>query len=171
MTFEWSRITVRESSHISFFRGGDPFCELVQRSENTYRGADRFAWMTSGFLPFSWATSVSLPSVQNYRPYIVFSSPMREYEHPLRLMYFLFMAGYRNLHTSFFVPVICWSYLQTEISGILTIILYFSLSCETTLLMLSCDCIESAKFIHGTSSLTKLVYYNCIFTVYLHGVY
>ena len=26
--------------------------------------------------------------------------------------------------------------------------------------MLSCDCIESAKFIHGTLSLAKRVYYN-----------
>ena len=42
---------------------------------------------------------------------------------------------------------------------ILTIILYLSLSCETTLLMLSCDCIESAKFIPGTLSVAKLVYY------------
>ena len=31
---------------------------------------------------------------------------------------------------------------------------------KTTLLMLSCDRIESAKFIHDTLSLYKLVYYN-----------
>ena len=31
---------------------------------------------------------------------------------------------------------------------------------KTTLLMLSCNRIESAKFIHVTLSLAKLVYYN-----------
>ena len=30
------RNTVRESSHISFFCGRDPFCEVVQRPENTH---------------------------------------------------------------------------------------------------------------------------------------
>ena len=127
-----------------------------------------FAWLTSrslpslerqrGPLPFTWATSGSLPSVQNYRPYIVFSSPMQKYEHLLCFTYFLFMAGYWNLHTSIFFLVICWSYLWTEISVTLSIgnklysrhHLYFSLSCETTLLMLSCNHIESAKFIVAT---------------------
>ena len=71
--------------------------------------------------PIAWATSGLLPSVQNYKPYIVFSSPMRKYGHPLTLTYFLFMAGYRNLHTSVIFLVICWSYLQTEISIILSI--------------------------------------------------
>ena len=42
------------------------------------------------------------PCVQNYRLYIVFSSPMRIYEYPLRPRIFLFMAGYRELHTSVF---------------------------------------------------------------------
>ena len=31
-----SRNTVRESSHISFFSCGDPFCEVVQWPENTH---------------------------------------------------------------------------------------------------------------------------------------
>ena len=64
-TFVWSRNTLRESSFISFFCGVDHFCEVVRRPENTYRGANRFAWVTR------W----SLPSVQNYRPYIVFQVP------------------------------------------------------------------------------------------------
>ena len=34
--------------------------------------------------------------------------------------YFLFKADYRNLYISGFFPVICWSYLQTEISVILS---------------------------------------------------
>ena len=119
-----SRNTVRESLHISFFCGRDPFCEVVRRPENT-RGADRSAWVTSvsplawetsGPLPFAWATSGSLPSVQNYRPYIVFSSPTLKYEHPLRFMYFLFMAGYRELTNFRFFLVICWSYLRMKIT-------------------------------------------------------
>ena len=61
-----------------------------------------FAWETIGSFPFSRATSRSLPSVQNYTTYIVFSNPMRKYEYPLRPRSFLFMAGYLNLYTSFF---------------------------------------------------------------------
>ena len=100
-----------------------------------YMNFSPFAWETSRPLPFAWATSGSQPSVQNYRR-IFFSSTMRIYEYPLRLRIFLLMTGYRNLHTSiFFFPVICWSYLRTEISIILSIgnklyscrhILYFS---------------------------------------------
>ena len=111
--------TVRESTHISFFYGGDPFCKVVRRPKNTHM----FAWVTSGSLPlvwatdgylpfvretsgplpFVWATTGSLSSVQNYRPFIVFSSSMRKYKHSHRFTYFfLFMAGYRNLFISFF---------------------------------------------------------------------
>ena len=32
----WRRNTARESSHISFFCCGDPFCEVMWRLENTY---------------------------------------------------------------------------------------------------------------------------------------
>ena len=35
-TFVWSKNTVRESSHTSFFCGGDPFCEVERRPENTH---------------------------------------------------------------------------------------------------------------------------------------
>ena len=38
VTVVCSRNTVRESSHISFFCGGDPFCEVVPRLENTQEG-------------------------------------------------------------------------------------------------------------------------------------
>ena len=89
---------------------GDPFCEVVRRPENTH---DMFAWVTcrslpshetSGSLPFTWTTSGSLPSVQNYN-YILSHSPKRKHEYPLCCMYFLFMVGYRHLHTSsFFFP-------------------------------------------------------------------
>ena len=52
--------------------------------------------------PFAWGASRSLPLVQNYGPDVVFSSPTWKDEYPLRLAYFLVMAGYRNLHTSVF---------------------------------------------------------------------
>ena len=44
----WSRNTIRESSHIFFFCGGDPFCDLVWQLENTH---DMFAWVTRRSLP------------------------------------------------------------------------------------------------------------------------
>ena len=59
-TFVWSRNTVRESSHISFFRGGNPLCILEWRPENTHGGADRFAWVTSWSLPQSKITDLIL---------------------------------------------------------------------------------------------------------------
>ena len=40
VTFVWSRNTVRECSHISFFCGGDHFCEVVRRPENTHKGVE-----------------------------------------------------------------------------------------------------------------------------------
>ena len=145
------RNTVRESSHISFFCGGDSFLWSSATAGEHTQGADSSALVTSGSLPSAWVTSGSLPSVQNYRPYIVFSSPMRKYEHPLRFTYFLLMAGHWNLQTSVFFSVICWSYLRTEISVLLSIVdkLYSSSSSFifSTLLMLYCDHIESFKFI------------------------
>ena len=82
------------------------------------------------------------------------------------LTHFPFMAGYRNLQTSVssgYLLILSvngkMSFYQQAINNILAILLYFSLSCKTTLLMLSCDSTESAKFIHGTPSPVKLVYY------------
>ena len=116
----WSRNTFRESLHISFFCGGDPLCVLELRPENIH---DMFAWVTHVTLPLlEWLVDLS-PSLKEpvFSPKLQtlyhLSSPKGKYEHPLCLMYFLFMAGYRNLHTSgFFFLVICWSYLRTEIS-------------------------------------------------------
>ena len=144
-----SRNTVRESSHISFFYGMDLFCEVVRRPENTHGEADRSAWVTSGSPPFAWAPNGFLPSVQNYRPYIVSQVPCRNMNilFASRLFCLWLVIGTYILLGVF--PVICWSYLQTEISVILSTgnKLHFSFSCETTLLTLSCDCIESVKFI------------------------
>ena len=95
---------------------GTLFCEVMQRTENTHRGADRSAWVTTGSLSslerpadlfrslerLTDISSGSLPSVQNYSPYVVFSSPMQKYEYASSSTHILFMAGYWNLHTSGF---------------------------------------------------------------------
>ena len=153
MKLEYSR---REFAHVFLLWRGSFVCIRATAKEHT-RG--------------SWQVCLSVQrvslSVQNYRPYVVFQL-WRKYEHATSPTYFLFMAGYRNFPTSAFIfSVICWSYLRTEISVnlstgnnyIFAILFYFSLSCEATLLMLSCDRIESAKFIHGTPSPAKPVYY------------
>ena len=124
--FVWSRNTVRESLHISFFCGRDPFWEVAWWLENTHGGADRSAWVISRSLP-SLEREVDLSlclgdqQISAFSPKLqtlyCLSSPMNM---PLRPCIFLFMAGYQNLHTSIFFPVICWSYLQMEISVILS---------------------------------------------------
>ena len=114
-----------------------------------------FAWETSRPLPFLWATARSLPSVQNYRLYIVFSSPMRKYEHLLCLTYWLVIGTYM---LPVFFSVISWSYQWTEISVTLSIgNKSYSLSCETTL----CDIyyLATALNLLSPSSPAKLVYY------------
>ena len=73
-------------------------------------------WENCGSLSFAWATRGSLPSVQICRPYIVFSSPMRKYEHSLCLTYFSVYGSLSELKYLHFFPVICWSSLWTEIS-------------------------------------------------------
>ena len=152
---------------MSFFCGRDPFCEVVWWSENTHGELTSLLEWPAGLSlclrdqrisPFAWVTSGSLPSVQIYRPYIVFSSPMRKYEHPLRLTYFSVYGWLSELkYFQVFFLVICWSYLRMEISVTLSIgNKLYSLSCENTLLMLSCNCIESAKFI--VASLTSILH-------------
>ena len=126
--------------------------------EHTW-GADRSAWVTSG----------SLPSVQNYRPYIVFSSPMQKYGHPLHFTYFSVYGWLSELiYFCFFFPVICWSYPQTEISVTLSIgnklysrhhILYFSFLWKPL-----CSCyLATALNLLSSSSPAKLVYYTFTF--------
>ena len=121
-----------QSSHVSFFCGGDPFCEVVRRPENTHEELTGLLERPAGSLPLVWATSRSLPSVQNYRPYTVFLSPMRKYEHPLHITYFSVYGWLSGLTFFPFFPEIC---LRTEISVTLSTgnklyschhILYFS---------------------------------------------
>ena len=112
-------------------------------------------------------TSGSLPSVKNYRLYIVFQVPWTRLFACIFFCLWLVIGTYILLgFFLLFVYLICeWKYLSfypQAINYILTIILYFYFSCETTLLMLSCDRFESANF---SLSLAKLVYY--IFKVFL----
>ena len=90
----WSRNTVRESSHISFLCGGDPWCVLERQPENTH---DMFAWVTRRSLPSLERPADLSPLLE--RPadlclqskitdLIFFSSPMRKYEQPHCLTYF-----------------------------------------------------------------------------------
>ena len=121
-----NRNTVRESSHIYFLWRGPFLWSIAMAGEHT-READRSTWGTTRPLPFrlsdQWISPLRLsdhwisPPVQNYRDYIVFSSPMRKYEHPLRLTYRLVIGTYMLP----FFPVLCWSSLRTEISVTLSI--------------------------------------------------
>ena len=122
-----SRNTFRERSHISFFWGGDPFCEVVQLPENTH------GELTG--LP-EWSAGLSLRlSHQRTSPFRLSDQQVSTFSPKLQTLYCLFkshgevwtyssphvLAGYRNLHTSGYFPVICWSYLGTEISVTLSI--------------------------------------------------
>ena len=105
-------LSVRESSRISLFSGGDPFCWSGAAAGEHTRGADRSAWVTSGFLPSIERTADRSPSP--YRPLnLWFQSKITDltlsFQVPCGSMYilfasriFLFMVGYRNLHTSVF---------------------------------------------------------------------
>ena len=137
-----SRNTVSESLHTSFFCDRDPFCKVVRRPENTH---GMFAWVTRWSLPSLKGLENLSPSLERPADFCL-QSKIRElifsFQVPcgsMKILHasriFLFMAGYRNLHTSGFFPVICWSYLQTEISVTLSLvnklfsrhhILYFS---------------------------------------------
>ena len=167
----WSRNTIRKISHISFFCGGDPLCVLERRPENIH---DMFAWVTAGLAlclkeqwvsPFDWKTSRPLPLFERPADLSLSLSDqwISTFSPNLQTLYCLFKSRAEVL-TSFSplaflwvviwiyilrsFPVICWSYLRTEISVTLSIgNKSYSFSCETTKLVLSCDRIESAKFI------------------------
>ena len=111
-----NKSTVRESSHISFFSGGAPFCEVVRRPENTHEELTRLSLRLSDH----WISPFSPKLLILYR---LFKSHTEVWTSSLPHVFFLFMAGDRNLHTSgfFFFLIICWSYLGTEISVILSI--------------------------------------------------
>ena len=115
-----NRNTVRESWHISFFSGGDPFCEVMQQPENTHEGADRSAWVASGSLSFAWATTGPLLQSQIYRPYILSQVPSGNMNIFASRIFYLWLV-IETYILLFFFPVICWSYPRTEISVTLSI--------------------------------------------------
>ena len=159
MTFVWSRNIVRESSHISFFCGGDFFCEVVRQPENTHGGANRFAWVTCGPpASIKWSAGLCLPSI--------ITDLILSFQVPCGNMIIFFASRIFCLWLvigTYLLPFfpgnllilsangnICHS-IHRQIIIFFAIIFYYYLSCETTLLMLSCDRIESAKFIHVAS--------------------
>ena len=80
------------------------------------------------------------------------SSPMNT---PLHPRIFLLVAGYRNLHTSGFFPVISWSYRRTEISVTRSIgNKSYSLSCDP----LCWSYLATALNLLSSSSPAKLLY-------------
>ena len=152
-----SRNTARERSHISFFCGEDSFCEVVRGTEEKSKGADRFAWVTSGSFSFAWATSRSLPfspKLQNL--YCLFKSHSEIWTSSSPHVFSVFGWLLELTHFRvFFGYLLILSVILSTCNK-----LHLSLSSETSLLILSCDRIESAKFIHCTLLPAKLVYYN-----------
>ena len=156
------RNKVWESLRIFFFCGGNPLWIWERRPDNTH---DTFAWVTRRSLP-SLERPVDLSSLLerpvDFSPSLErpvdlclqsrFTDLILSFQVPygsVNILFvsriFLFVDGYQNLHTSVFFPVICGSYLRTEIYVIQSIgNNSYPLSCKTTLLMLSCDRIESA---------------------------
>ena len=85
-TFVWSRSTVRESSHIF----------LLWQAFFLWSSA-----MAEEYTQGSWQVCLSEQQISG------FSTKLQTIYGLSRPMYFLFMAGYRNLHTSVFFPLIC----------------------------------------------------------------
>ena len=146
-----SRNAVRESSHISFFCGGNPFFELMRRPENTHEElTGLFEWPVGLSppleRPLDLPLRLSTQRISTYSPnlqtlYCLFKSHVEVWTSSSPHVFFCLWLFIGTYIISFF-SVICWSYLRTEISVTLsTGNKSYSLSCETTFLMLSCDCI------------------------------
>ena len=109
---------------------GDPFREVVRRPENTHEE------LTG---PLEWPVGLSLclrdqqtspvrlsdQRISTFCPHLIlsFQVPCRSMNILFASRVYLFVGGNRNLHTSVIFPVICWSYLRTEISVTLSIFL------------------------------------------------
>ena len=146
-----SRNTVRYSSHTSFFCGGDTFCEVVRRQENTHEElTGLLEWPAGLCLPSKFTDLIFSFQVQCGNMNILFAS---------RIFCLWPVIGTWILP---FFPVICWSYLRTEISVTLSIgnklysrhhIIYFS--CKSL-----CWCYFATALNLQTLLLrAKLVYY------------
>ena len=151
-----SRDTIRESSYIYFFFGGDLYCEVVQRPENTHEElTGLLEWLVGLSLRLrdqrTFPLRLSDHHISSFSPnlqtlYCLFKSHAEVWTFYLPHVFFCSWLVIGTYIFHFCFPVICWSYLRTEIS----VTLSYSLSCETTLLMLSCDRIESAKSIFAS---------------------
>ena len=124
---------------MSFFCGGDPFCEVERWPENILKLKGPLEQAAGLFLQSKFTDLI-----------LSFQVPWGIMNILFALRIFLFVGGYQNLLLFFFL-VICWSYQWMEISVTLSIgdklyslPSYFIFS---TLLMLSCDRIESPKLI------------------------
>ena len=165
------RNTVRESSHISFFYGGNPYCEVVRLPEYTHEElTGLLEWPTGLSLrlgdqrvsSFAWAASRSIPSVPKLQTlYCLFKSHAEVWTSSKPYVFFCLWLII-GIYILPFFPVICWSYLRTEISVTLSInyILrhppFSSLSCEPL-----CWCyLATALNLLSSSSPAKLVYYS-----------
>ena len=138
------RNTVRESSHISFFCGRRPFCEILRRPENTHQRVSAFSQkLQTLYCLFKSHADIWISSSPTY---------FSVYGWLSKLTYFRFF------------PVICWSHLRTEISVTLFLgnklysrhhILYF-----TFLWKPLCWCyLATALNLLSSSLPAKLVYY------------
>ena len=109
-TFVWNTNTVRESSHISFFCGG--------RRTHTGELTGLLEWLAD--LPLRLRDqhiSVIYPKLQTL--YCLFKSHTEIWTSSSPHVFSVY--GWLSELTYFsFFPVICWSYLQTEISVILS---------------------------------------------------
>ena len=151
-TFVWSRNTVRDSSHL---------LSSVAIGENIHRGADRFAWVTCGS-PSSLERPAEHSALREWPADLCIQSKITDLILSLK-----FHKEKGKLSLPYVFSVYCWllelTYLtllfffgnlfdliceQKYLSFYTQAINYtFYLSCETTLLMLSCDRIKTSKFI------------------------
>ena len=105
----WSWNKVKASSHISFFCGGGPFCEVVWRPENTHGElTGLLEWPVNLSPSLEWPVNLCLQSkitdlILSFKSHVFFCLWLVIGTYILR-----------------FFPVICWSYLRTQISLILS---------------------------------------------------
>ena len=144
-----SKKTVRKSSHISFFCCGNTFYEVVWRPENTHGELTGQLEWSAGFSPtLEWPVDFCCQS-KITDLILSFQIPCRNLNILFAHVFFCLWLVIGTYILPVFFPVICWYYLLIERSVILFAgnKLHFCLSCETTLLMLSCNHTESAQFI------------------------
>ena len=172
------RNTVRERSLIFFLLRRGPFLWSSAMAGEHTRGADRSAWVTSGPHPFAWATSRSLQQISAFSPklqtlYYLFKSHADIWISSSPTYFSVFGWLSELTYFRFFFPVICWSYLRTKISVILSIgnnlysrhhISYFSFQRKQL-----CWCyLATALNLLSSSLPAKLVYYNIYIYIYIY---